>query len=276
MRVNQSMRTLFFVFTLLLSSVSVIAQVGINTESPQGMLHVDPKGNTSGVTNTEDDVVFSKDGYLGIGTTSPSASIHIKTNGTADNPVSGFRLEDTSQAEDYVLTTDANGLLSWALHAPKEAVQGTRGSGSTTVSISAGQNKLYGINANVTLPPGRWLVTSILFMSTATGTDRTFVMNSTFSDTSLSGSKTGYLANVKSSDIEGPYIISGTSLVPSNSFYGGMLTGSVVINNRSSVNKTYYYVVGNGVLYGTGSASFSMSSTSAENAIVAFRLPDVD
>ncbi|QIK54797.1 hypothetical protein G7051_10760 [Dysgonomonas sp. HDW5B] len=47
------------------------AQVGINTQSPQGLLHIDSRGDTNGNLNVSDDVVVNKYGNTGVGTTNP-------------------------------------------------------------------------------------------------------------------------------------------------------------------------------------------------------------
>ena len=86
------------------------AQVGINTENPQGMFHIDGQGNTNGNTNISDDVVVTATGNVGVGTNTPATKVDIRTS-TVNT---GFRLQDGSQGTGMVLTSDANGNGKWA------------------------------------------------------------------------------------------------------------------------------------------------------------------
>lgn len=84
------------------------AQVGINTNSPQGIFHLDAKGNnTSALSATElsDDFVVSSDGNIGIGAM-PSTTSNVLINGK-------LRINDGTAAKDYVLQSDADGNASW-------------------------------------------------------------------------------------------------------------------------------------------------------------------
>lgn len=94
-----------------ISSFLVQAQVGINTKTPDTgtWLHIDAKGNTSGVSNTSDDVVISKDGNIGIGTLSPKAKLDIVTNSTTPF----MRIVDGKQGINKVLRSDNAGNASW-------------------------------------------------------------------------------------------------------------------------------------------------------------------
>lgn len=64
------MKNIFCILTLL-SFVTSFSQVGINTSNPLGKLHIDSKKNTiinNGVpVNTEDDVIITSEGKMGIG-----------------------------------------------------------------------------------------------------------------------------------------------------------------------------------------------------------------
>jgi hypothetical protein len=52
-----------------------------------------------------------------------------------------------------------------------------------------------------------------------------------------------------------------------------MLTGTIIINNTTAGNKTYYYVAGNCVSHNTTETLTNFGSTYwAENNIVAYRL----
>lgn len=106
----------------IFSIVFVHAQVGINTENPRGLLHIDaasslattnPTDGTVTVVQALDDVIIDSRGNVGVGTVNPTQKLEIQTGGTAANPVTGFKLVDGSQGADKVLTSDANGIAIW-------------------------------------------------------------------------------------------------------------------------------------------------------------------
>lgn len=97
MRKNLLLFSLFFIIFLQ-------AQVGINTENPLGLLHVD--AGTGG--STSDDVIISNDGKVGIGTTAPSNKLSIVTTGSN----TGLHLPNGA-ASGRVLTSDTQGNGVW-------------------------------------------------------------------------------------------------------------------------------------------------------------------
>ncbi len=98
---------------LLLMAIFAIgftyAQVGINTDSPQGLFHVDPKGDTSGANNTYDDLIITEAGNVGLGAITPTSRLHIQTDGSAP----ALRIVDGNEDEDHIFTSDANGYATW-------------------------------------------------------------------------------------------------------------------------------------------------------------------
>jgi hypothetical protein len=92
------------------------AQVGILTDEPQGMFHIDPQGDTDGSLNTGDDVIVTTEGNVGIGllpeATTPY-SLTLTGGGTPAVPHSPLRIEDGNEAEGRVLTSDADGYATW-------------------------------------------------------------------------------------------------------------------------------------------------------------------
>lgn len=85
------------------------AQVGIGTATPQGVFHIDAKGNTSGSSNSTDDIIVLSDGRMGIGTLSPTARLHIDKGSSS----SFLRIEDTSEGANKYLVSDEEGEGSW-------------------------------------------------------------------------------------------------------------------------------------------------------------------
>jgi len=84
---------------------------GIDTESPQGKLHIlsnsttDPYVFVTSHTITGFGVVVSTGGNVGIGTSSPDEKLHI---------AGSIKIVDTTQQNGFVLTSNADGKASWA------------------------------------------------------------------------------------------------------------------------------------------------------------------
>ncbi|WP_146212666.1 hypothetical protein [Dysgonomonas alginatilytica] len=85
------------------------AQIGINTETPQKLFHVDAVRNTSGVTNVSDDAVVDAAGNMGLGVLSPTAKLHIAGDGTTP----ALRIVDGTQKDTRILRSDASGNATW-------------------------------------------------------------------------------------------------------------------------------------------------------------------
>ncbi|NDW08167.1 hypothetical protein [Dysgonomonas sp. 520] len=98
------------ILLIFLAVTALKAQVGVNTESPQGVFHIDAARNTSGNTNVADDVVVDAQGRVGIGTNAPQTKVDIRSSTQGG----GFRLQDGSQGNNMILTSDANGNGRWS------------------------------------------------------------------------------------------------------------------------------------------------------------------
>lgn len=133
--------------TLFLSETQ--AQIGVQTENPLAVLHVDPlrDTNSTGTSNTSDDVVITSAGNVGIGTVAPAAKLDIR--GT-------FRLRDGNQALNKVLVSDASGNAQWSDRPKLEVIEvnniNTLLSGKTFTTTPT----YSGIS--ITLPKGAWQV----------------------------------------------------------------------------------------------------------------------
>lgn len=193
-------------------------------------------------------------GNVGIGTGSftPTTKLDIR----ASTAGTGFRLVDGSQGANKVLQSDANGYASWATNtAITPAVIGTLGNGFASI----GQNSFTG--ASIILPNGKWSVQVSMLVATAS-TGNYWVR------TGFSSSST--VSNLGVDGI-GPTLISGY-ILGGGSFQ--MLSGTVIINNTSGANKTYFYWSGETGLYdgGTANATFNHLGRNSvgENSIVAY------
>ena len=109
------------IFVLLLGiTLYLPAQVGVGTENPQALFHLDAKSSaatTNPATGTpstarqSDDVVVTTDGKVGIGTIAPESKIEINTQGVAG--VYPMQIKDGQQAVGKFLVSDANGVGTW-------------------------------------------------------------------------------------------------------------------------------------------------------------------
>ncbi len=80
------------------------AQVGINTKTPQGIFHIDGKGNTNGTNNVSDDFVIDTNGNVGVGTTTPKAKMDI---------MGSVIINDGNAVKDLILISDNLGNAKW-------------------------------------------------------------------------------------------------------------------------------------------------------------------
>ncbi|WP_146212657.1 hypothetical protein [Dysgonomonas alginatilytica] len=251
------------------------AQVGINTENPSGIFHIDPKADTQlNGSGDADDIIVTKDGYVGIGTSTPSTYLHIKTAtaGTdTSTPVYGLRLVDGNQADKRALVSNAVGLATWANIIPEGGISGVKSTTGITQPAVTG-NTLYNSGTTLTLPQGKWFVQVAMYIvmagsPTAQFNDR-IALSSTFSETNLSQTTT----DVASAHIEGAKYVSGIFWK-----YGsaGILYGTFIINNPLT-STTYYYYMGRTTVYGTSDSSVlyaQIGGTKGEDNIIAYRLP---
>ncbi len=92
---------------ILLFSLGLSAQVGINISQPTGVFYIDPGMNSPSVTT--DDVTVNAAGNLALGTASATAKLHLNvpTGSTA------LRIVDGYQKADRVLLSDVAGNASW-------------------------------------------------------------------------------------------------------------------------------------------------------------------
>lgn len=140
-------RMSLFIFGVLLSMGLSKAQVGINTQNPQGVFHIDGNGNTSGSINISDDVIVTSDGNIGVGTNSPTTKLDIFSSTAAG----GLRLVDGTEGNGKVLLSNTSGNASWGNLSPG-ATSGVRT--TTNITLSASPTYIY-MGMNVVAPPGR-------------------------------------------------------------------------------------------------------------------------
>ncbi len=255
-KTNFEMKKNTIILGILFLSTTAYSQVGINTVNPQGVFHVDgAKDNpTTGVPNTAqqaNDVIVTVAGNVGVGTTSPTRKLEIVSRTSP-----AFRLNDGSQGNGYVLTSDANGYGTW-----KPVQQPVLANWSTSGYSGAVGTTGY-TGTSITLPPGRWLIfTNILL--TANPSPNASLNQGVWARMGWSSTQPGYIysggdGNVNSGTLTTSY---------------GLASGTTLINNSTSTDKTYYLfmnesdVVGNGY---AGNWTAVASSSWAENSIIAY------
>lgn len=161
---------------LMVYSYTLHAQVGVKSENPEQVFHIDPANNTivSDPATKTDDVVITSEGIVGIGTATPDTDkkLHVVGNvkvsgntilkdtaiiegiATADtigvntaNPTAnlhvvnmtgdaGVRLADGSQSSGHLLTADRQGRAFWDGLRPMSSIV----RGALLDSIAVGDN----------------------------------------------------------------------------------------------------------------------------------------
>ena len=123
-------------------------------------------------------------GNVGINVASPATKLHI----VAPSSGTGFRLQDTSQAQGNILVSDSNGNGSWQPSPFRATVLGTLN--STTRQVATGLN----VGSSITLSRGKWLVNigQLVLASYPAGSDNNMWMRLTLSSSSTTGQTSGF------------------------------------------------------------------------------------
>ncbi|HEY1196604.1 hypothetical protein [Flavobacterium sp.] len=197
-------------------------------------------GNTTTVdfpvrTNNTERMRVTSAGQLLIGSTvTPTGGTNsrmIINNGTTKGAI---QIKDGTESTKRVLISDANGVGSWKDQAVEVLFIDPSSAG---ISLPATNTPRWVYtNTSIVLPTGKWMVTvnTLLSKRSWTAANETWWVRTSFSDNSA-------IIAVSPDIVSRSTLISG--LLPSNSFYA-LLTGTVIINNTSGANKTYYYVAG--------------------------------
>lgn len=237
----------------------LFSQVGINTGNPKGIFHING-GKTPSDTDSSNDVVVSQlDGNVAIGHTSPNAKLDILTEGKT----AGFKLVDGTQGMGKVLTSDAAGIGKWQALS-LSVINGNIGEGTdlflNNASLSKNlwettylqiSKKMKHTGSYITLPPGRWQVNVTMLLNYSPIENNSL---EAFSINDYLWLRTGFSDSAVETELTEDYIggnlVSGAIQGPVFESVGGqpnkfsMLTGTIVINNTSGNNKTYYYIAG--------------------------------
>lgn len=247
--------------------------VGINTENPQGIFHV----------NAGNDITVNSAGKIGIGMQpedTDNSHLQIKSSITIKNagetPVAGT---------EYILaTTDGTGQVKWVKnHALRDKVVGQLGGISApggqvlngfsgpvlTPAISSSTSGGTWTGAHITLPPGVWIIQSVINvrLNKALNADNTIWFRLRWSLTPTSPSD---WVPVIAAQLSSGHIYFGTD--------NGMIVGSTILENSGATPRTYYLNIYYCNNYGNNAGYTNMnyvnvgSANHPQNSIVAYPL----
>ncbi|WP_413613227.1 beta strand repeat-containing protein [Bdellovibrio sp. HCB-110] len=116
--------------------ISVVTSENTTTTTTGGYIRF--QTTTTGA-NTLTEIMRLNDGKVGIGTTSPSSTLHV---------AGSVKIVDGSQAQGRILASDANGLAAWKQTIIRGSTAGLTGNTSNGSRVTSG--------VTITLPPGKW------------------------------------------------------------------------------------------------------------------------
>lgn len=194
--------------------------------------------------NGVEKMILKDNGYLGIGTNTPSQNLHVQGSVRVTGAL--YDGSDSAGNSSQVLSTDGTQLIWKNSTAVRYAVTGVF-PGTTSTSTIGAANAPTG--AYITLPPGKWSIQASLlinFGDVSSVTGGAAWIRSTLSDSNT-------ILNIN--DITGASLFSGLA-VPPSSF--GMCTGTIIINNTSGANKTYYLWRSFSSAYGSVNSNYTL------------------
>lgn len=111
------MNKLYIILLLLGVSACLSAQIGVNTSNPQVLFHIDPKQNNNAtgiptLVQTEDDIVITQNGFMGIGTITPETKLDIRKHTSTDELL--FIDNGGALIPNQYLISDSQGNTLWS------------------------------------------------------------------------------------------------------------------------------------------------------------------
>jgi len=150
------MKNILFLIILYLLTQNSFSQIGVNTNNPKALLHIDgasaavttnPESGNVSALQASDDVVITSDGNIGIGKLDPAAKVDVIS------PTSGaIRISDTTEGVGKVLVSDANGTGSW-VSVPGSWYAILSGGGSGAFNNSFNQRQINSYTTSVISSP---------------------------------------------------------------------------------------------------------------------------
>lgn len=266
------MKKIVFVFWFSILNYTYAQKVGINTDKPQTLFHVDGgKDNSKSGAPTQNqlynDVLIDTNANVGIGRIPDSgARINIVTDTSQTTEIGkGFRLKDGTEGKGNLLSIiNSSGDVAWKPRV--STVQGTLAN-----SIFPVNSDLTSTGAKIVLPPGKWLIRSSILLR----------VQDKISGGAVDGSFTdGVYCKLSWADQNSDGTFSPTADAVSGNIFGGayysrygLAFGQTVVNNNSGVTKTYYLITRTPVYWGTQIITQNwrnLGGAWGENVIIAF------
>lgn len=215
-------------------------------------------------TNNIERMRVTSGGNIGINTSSPGSTLDVKGTLRLSGSSSGYvalapaaaagattyTLPSADGTAGQALVTNGSGTLSWAITA---ATIGTIGTGATIQGTATG--KYYCTGSYITLPPGKFIVNVYMMLSsnpssmtqTIPNIPGSFFIKSFFADASLGTTAGATVSPALPQSNVSPDVVGNGKLISGSLNVGqtyNPISGSVVINNTSGANKSYYYWAG--------------------------------
>lgn len=129
--------------------INIWAQVGINTLTPQGTLHIHVGNNAS----TNNDIIISNNGNVGIHTMNPQAKLDLR--GT----LRVTAIPNIPIGEKHLIAAESDGTFTTLIPGQIPTVQGNIPSNlSSLPSLPMSGASVNYSGISITLPKGRWVV----------------------------------------------------------------------------------------------------------------------
>jgi len=228
--------------SFLLLSVGLMAQLGINTNNPQQIFHIDggkdantmnPTTGVPTLSQQVDDFVVTSNGSIGVGTINPTHRLEI--NNQTNN--GAIRIQDGSEGFNKMLVSDQEGVGTWVLpNAMKSVIVGRFEKTSTGEGIIINSDQLgwkYS-NVSIKLTKGVWMINLGLTMKSFIKSEHGAWVHLRLSSTSNGISYTGW---------------KNLGTAQNNTSFAGALMGSAVFNATND----FQYFLANSNNYLSGS-----------------------
>lgn len=233
----------YLLFSLMISANFIFAQtgqVGIDTEFPKALLHIDgakdnPKDVTTSPNSTQiqNDVVFTKAGNLGVGTISPTVKLEL-SNGTNNGAI---KIVDGTQGLGKVLMSDEYGVGTWKMpNSFKPVALGVYPNPKADVVSDGNANSMGATKYTqiyVDLTPGKWIVNAGLTIRCTEALGQRFWMHAYLSTSQTSVNQTGF-----------------THLGPAGNVtsYANLIFGNPTTTNNTAANQGSNFISGSSII----------------------------
>lgn len=154
------MKKSIFIYGILFPILGFSQNVGIGTTAPQQVVHIDAQKNNNNAaptpTQAQDDVVFTNQGYVGVGTITPIARLDVRGTGAKNAIAIGTSSQTASNAGAGAIRYVNNG-TSWGI----EYSNGTNWiflpTSPVKALVYAGKNTTQNISASTVTDITDWL-----------------------------------------------------------------------------------------------------------------------